>query len=163
MITAVIIDDEQHCIDCLTNLIESGFANVQIAATAASVEAGLNAIRFHQPALVFLDVQIADKTGFDLLLQLSNINFEVIFTTAYDKYAVQAFKFSALDYLLKPIDPSDLKQAIEKFENKHQAKETSARLDVLFHNLNNMQVATKRISVPVMNGFVFLNVSDIIH
>ena len=97
-----------------------------------SVEEGLKAIKQLKPQLVFLDVEINDKTGFDLLQQLNEINFEVIFTTAYDKYAVQAFKFSAIDYLLKPVDADDLKLAIEKLNEKFSQKDITQKFDALF-------------------------------
>jgi two-component system LytT family response regulator len=107
-------------------------------------------------------LEIHERTGFDLLKQVEKINFEVIFTTAYDKYAVQAFKFSAIDYLLKPIDSGDLNDAINKVQNKVAKNDTAAKLDTLFHNLNNMQGAVKKICVPVVSGLVFLDISEII-
>lgn len=163
MITAIIIDDEKHCIDRLSNLLNQEFAkDIELLGSFNSVVEGIQGIKKAQPGLVFLDVQINDKTGFDLLKQLDKINFEVIFTTAYEKYAVQAFKFSAIDYLLKPVDRDDLKQAIHKLKEKIFQTEASNKFDVLFHNLKNIQGASKRICVPVMNGLVVIQVSDII-
>ncbi len=86
--------------------------------------------------------------------------FEVIFTTAYEKYAVQAFKFSAIDYLLKPVEPADLQAAVQKAIEKKSNSDTSKKIDVLLHNV---QGASKKICVPVINGFIFLQVSDIVH
>ena len=111
---------------------------------------------------MFLDVQLQDKTGFDLLQQFNEINFEVIFTTAHEKYAVQAFKFSAVDYLLKPEDADDLKQAINKLQQKISKEEVSKKFDVLFYNLKNIQSTSKRITVPTIKGFEFLQVHDIV-
>ena len=123
---------------------------------------GLKSVAKFHPDLVFLDVKIHGENGFDLLKQLDEIDFEVIFTTAYDNYAVQAFKFSALDYLLKPIDPDDLKQAVDKLKTKLSKNELAKKFDVLFHNLKNLEGASKRITIPTVNGLVFLQVSDII-
>jgi two-component system LytT family response regulator len=163
MIKALIIDDEQHCIDRLKGLVDTYCADsIHLAGTFSSVENGIRGIHELQPGLVFLDVQIHELTGFDLLKKISPINFEVIFTTAYEKYALQAIKFSAIDYLLKPVDADDLKLAVEKLNKKVSGNEISGKIDVLFHNLKNIQGATKRISVPTINGFSFLQVSDII-
>ncbi len=164
MITALIIDDEQHCIERLSSLVEDNFsADINIVGKFSTSNDSIRAIQELRPELVFLDVQIeSNKTGFDLLKQLGKINFDVIFTTAFEKYAVQAFKFSAIDYLLKPIDKDDLEQAIRKLKEKHSYAETSGKFDVLFHNLKSIQGASKRICVPVINGLVVVQVSDII-
>src|SRR5207302_5750876 len=157
MIRGIIIDDEAHCIKRLTDLLHKYCGQeVNVIATCESLEDGLNCIKKLQPDLVFLDVQIHDKTGFDLLKQLDKINFDIIFTTAFDKYAVQAFKFSAIDYLLKPVDPDDLIQAIEKLKEKISKDEIAEKIEVLFHNLKNIQGVSKRINIPTINGLVFL-------
>jgi len=163
MIRTIIIDDEQHCIDRLSGLLAECNGSIHLMGAFKTVEEGINAIKKLQPDLVFLDVQIHDKTGFDLLKQIGPINFSVIFTTAYDKYAVQAIKFSAVDYLLKPVDADDLKQAMDKLEEKMGKDEIARKMEVLFHNLKHTQGAAKRISIPTVNGFVFVQVSDIIH
>ncbi len=163
MIRALIIEDEQHCIDRLTSLITDRCKDsVLLLGAFTSVEDGKQAIAKHQPDVVFLDVQIKDKTGFDLLQQLNDVKFEVIFTTAFEKYAVQAFKFSAIDYLLKPVDPDDLLRAVDKLKEKLAGGEMSQKLDVLFHNLKSIEGASKRISIPTINGLIFLHVADII-
>ncbi len=163
MIKAIIIDDEQHCIDRLMMLLSRNSGNmVELLASVQSVEEGLTAIKTYKPQLVFLDIEIGNKTGFDLLKQLPEINFEVIFTTAYDKYAVQAFKFSALDYLLKPIDTDELQAALKKLNDKVSQKDIAGKFDALFHNLKNIQSASKKICVPVLSGLVFIQTDDII-
>jgi len=163
MIKAIIIDDEAHCIDRLTSLLtDEHKGSVELLGAFKSIEDGMHAIHTQHPDLVFLDVEIQDKTGFDLLKSLPEINFNVIFTTAFSQYAVQAFKFSAIDYLLKPIDSTDLYQAIDKLKNKISKDEISQKFDVLFHNLKNIQGVSKKISVPTVNGYVFLQVADII-
>lgn len=162
MIRTLIIDDEQHCIDRVTHLLEAHKDRVHLMDALHSVEEGVTAIKKFKPDLIFLDVQINDKTGFDLLKQIDTHDFEVIFTTAHDKYAVQAFKFSAIDYLLKPVDADDLQQALEKVSKKVAEKANNDRLDVLLHNLKNTQGSTKKISIPTVTGFVFVQVTDIL-
>ena len=135
MIRTLIIDDEQHCVDRLTQLLEAHKNSVHLMNALLSVEEGVSAIKKLSPDLIFLDVQIHDKTGFDLLKQIDTHDLEVIFTTAYDKYAVQAFKFSALDYLLKPVDADELQHAINKLSSKFSQQELSQKFDALFHSL----------------------------
>lgn len=165
MIKAIIIDDEQHCIDRLSKLLAQHCRQqVQLMGSFGSVEEGLYAIKQLQPKLVFLDVQIHNKTGFDLLQQIRDKNFDVIFTTAYEKYAVQAFRFSAIDYLLKPIDADDLVDAISKMSVKKPTDEFSRKLETLLDNIEQLKQYTppKKIIVPTINGFELLSVIDII-
>lgn len=163
MINAIIIDDEQHCIDRLSSLlIEKHRDAIKLTGVFSNIEEGLTAINKLQPQLVFLDIQIHDKTGFDLLRKLSKIDFDIIFTTAYEKYAIQAIKFSAIDYLLKPVTAEDLNIAISKSAEKMVKNDTSSKLDTLFHNLKNIQGMSKKICVPVVTGLVFLEIADII-
>lgn len=159
MTKAIIIDDEQHCIDDLTALIGKHAPSVSIIGAFRTVSSGLDGIRMLAPDVVFLDVAIGEQTGFDLLQQVGRVDFDIIFTTAYDQYAVQAFRFSALDYLLKPIAGDDLKRAVERLDKKAAGQELSRKLENLLHN---MEDPNKRIGVPVASGLVFLQVSDII-
>jgi two-component system LytT family response regulator len=162
MIRAIIIDDEVHCINRLAELLkEYCEENICVVGCFQTVEEGITGILKLQPDLVFLDVQINDKTGFDILKELHEINFEIIFTTAYEKYAVQAFKFSAIDYLLKPVDPDDLVPAVNKVNKKISGSEISQKIDTLFHNLKNSQ-ASQKISIPTLDGLIFLDINDII-
>lgn len=163
MTTAILIDDEQHCIDRLKHLITTHHEKeITFLGAFLTVEDGIKAIQELKPHLVFLDVQIHDRTGFDLLKSVDRTSFDVIFTTAYEKFAVQAFRFSALDYLLKPIDKDDLSFAIQKFKEKAIKNDTAARLEILFHNLKNIQGVSKKICVPVTTGLVFLEIDEII-
>ncbi len=165
MIKTIIIDDEQHCIDRLSGqLAQYCSQTIQLAGSFSTVEEGLEGIKLLQPQLVFLDVQIHNKTGFDLLQQVPEKSFEVIFTTAYEKYAVQAFRFSAIDYLLKPIDLDDLIQAISKLTLKKPVDELSRKLETLLDNMEQLKQYTppKKIIVPTINGFELLPVIDII-
>jgi two-component system LytT family response regulator len=163
MIKAIIVDDEQHCIDRLQGLLESDYTNsVQLLGAFDSVSKGYKAVKELSPDLLFLDVQIHEKTGFDLLRELGHLDFEVIFTTAYDKFAVQAFKFSALDYLLKPVDKDDLKLAMDKFVSKAKKDGAINRLDNLLLNLKSQNGQPKRIIVPTTSGFEVFEMAEII-
>ena len=163
MITAIIIDDEQHCINKLSYLLAQHHASsIQLLSSFQSAEEGVTAIQQLQPDLVFLDVHLNDKTGFDVLKHFNEFDFAVIFTTAYEKYAIQAIRFSAVDYLLKPIDNNELKAAIDKLKHKFSNNDISKKFDVLFHNLKHIDAASKRISIPTVNGFEFIAVNNII-
>lgn len=161
MIRALIIDDEQHCINHLSALLQQELKEtVHVMDTFTTRLSGLEGIIKYRPDLVFLDVQLNDgETGFQLLKELSDYHPQIIFTTAYERYAVQAFRFSAVDYLLKPVDSSELITSIEKIKERSPGIQTSEKLETLLGNLYN---ASKRICVPVMNGIVILNVSDIV-
>ncbi len=162
MINTIIIDDEVHCIRRLNNLLKEYCKdNIHLLGAYENIEEGLSAIKGLRPGLVFLDVQLNEKTGFDMLREIKDITFELIFTTAYEKYAVQAFKFSAIDYLLKPIDPDDLLTAVNKVAKKISGNEMAKKMDVLFHNLKNIH-APRKISIPTVDGLIFIEVNDII-
>ncbi|AOW19663.1 LytR/AlgR family response regulator transcription factor [Urechidicola croceus] len=161
MIKAIIIDDEQHCIDRILSYCHKYKDSVDIIEVVQTVEGGLESIKNTQIDLLFLDVHIHNQTGFDLLKKIKHINFDIIFTTAYDKYAVQAFKFSAIDYLLKPIDRDDFNQAIEKVIDKSKKEHFDDKVQVLLHNISdgNQQ---KKISIPTNEGYIFIEVKEII-
>jgi two-component system LytT family response regulator len=118
MIKALIVDDEQASIDLLDWLLKQYCPDVTAIKHARSVEDALPLIGSFQPDIVFLDIQMPHRSGFDLLTSVEKWNFEVIFTTAYNEYAIQAIRFSALDYLLKPVDEMELKKAVERFKAK---------------------------------------------
>lgn len=163
MIRSVIIDDEESCIARLEGLLEVYAAPiVSNEKSCQTFEDGLEAITKFKPGLVFLDIQIGDKTGFDLLREISQIDFEIIFTTAYEQYAIQAFKFSAMDYLLKPIDKEDLMQALHKVNRKLAKESNVGKLDILLHNLQDISGQSKKIVVPTMSGLTILSVSEIV-
>ncbi|MDO6518888.1 LytR/AlgR family response regulator transcription factor [Zobellia uliginosa] len=162
MLRAIIIDDEKHCQDRLLLLLGAHGA-LQVENVASSFEEGLVAIKKYSPQVVFLDVQLHDRTGFELLQELVHVNFEVIFTTGYDTYALEAFKFSALDYLLKPIAEDDLHVALEKLKEKISLKEISKKMEVLFHNLDNQKASDfRKIAVPTVDGLSMIAITDIV-
>src|SRR6201981_3921132 len=116
MIKAIIIDDEVHCVDTLSILLADYCPEVEVMEKCMSPKKGLEAIERLKPELIFLDIEMPIMNGFELLEQFKEIPFSVIFTTSYDQYAIKAIRFSALDYLLKPIDPKDLISAVQRIE-----------------------------------------------
>lgn len=138
---AVIIDDEKRTRELIAKMIESFGLGIQTFPIGESVETGLKAIETINPDLVFLDIQMPDGTGFDLLKIIPQKNFEVIFITAHEEFAIKAIKFSALDYILKPIDPEDLRQAVLKAVNSIDNKREESQFEALQLN---MQPSQKR-------------------
>ena len=146
MIRAIIIDDEQRARHLLRNLIEQNFSSIiEIVDEGDDVDTGIEVIKKHQPELVFLDIKMHNGSGFDLLQQLKEVNFEVIFITAYDQYAVKAFQFSAFGYLMKPIRIKELSTVVTKLKNRIlQLKEGSdKRLKVLVENYGDDRLMKK--------------------
>ncbi len=139
MIKAVIIDDEQNNIDNLSILLQQHCPQVDIVAVALNAILGENIILKHNPDLIFLDIQMPDKNGFELLKSLNNYSFEIIFVTAYDQYGIQAVKFSAIDYLLKPINIEELKLAVQKAIAKSALKKQNLQLENLIQLLQQKQ------------------------
>ncbi|MEM8568911.1 MAG: LytTR family DNA-binding domain-containing protein [Bacteroidota bacterium] len=156
----VIVDDEKASTERLINLLGAHKVAISIVGVFETLETALDGIKQKSPEAVFLDVHLHDKTGFDLLSELDAIDFEVIFTTAHDRYAVEAFKFSAIDYLLKPVDPEELTVSIKRLQERTQSKNLTARVETLFHNLSEKE--NKTIAVPTQEGLVFLSVNKII-
>ncbi|MEI9957373.1 MAG: LytTR family DNA-binding domain-containing protein [Ferruginibacter sp.] len=162
MITAIIIDDEQHCADRLYSILITKHKNsINIIGVFSTVEDGISAIETLNPELVFLDVQINEKTGFDLLKHFTKINFKVIFITAYDMFAVQAIKFSAIDYLLKPVGADELATALNKAIESISIKDMRNMIEVLSKNLST-PTRSKTITIPTRNELIFLSTDDII-
>jgi two-component system LytT family response regulator len=149
MLRAVIIDDEPNNIDNLRELLSTYCPEVIIVASAINSAEGKTVIHQHSPELVFLDIQMPGESGFDLLRSLSNSEFEIIFVTAFDQYGIQAVKFAAIDYLLKPVDPEELQKAVEKTMVKSQQKKQNVRLENLLQYLEHSQHKNEhRIALP---------------
>lgn len=133
---ALIIDDEQRTRELIAKMIESFDMGIEAIPKGENVKSGLEAIREIKPDLVFLDIQMPDGTGFDLLKAVPEKNFEVIFITAHEEFAIKAIKFSALDYILKPVDPEELRAALERaLETMSEGKPEAHQFDVLQHNI----------------------------
>ncbi len=163
MIKIVIIDDEKNCIESLQQKLTNYFDDILIIGTAETVKAGIELIKKTQPDLVFLDIVISNSNAFELISGFEKINFEIIFTTAHNEYALKALKLSALDYLLKPIDTDELKQAIEKYKNKNKETDFSEYLKVFIKNYSSPNNMQSKIVLPTLHGFDIVKLSDIIY
>lgn len=163
MYKAIIVEDEVHSRELLKNMVAMYCKDIIVAATAASVQEGVDAIKNQQPDLIFLDIEMQTGTGFDLLQQFPQANFDVIFTTAYDHYAVKAIKFSAVDYLLKPIDADELKEAMDKLIQKKKNNMGPAALQSLLNNLRTPPGGMQTITLATSEGLEFISLPDIIH
>ncbi|MEM1338367.1 MAG: response regulator [Bacteroidota bacterium] len=161
--TAIIVDDEQHCIDRLLLLLEAHSETVNVIGTCNSVKAAKALFEREKPDIIFLDIQLNALTGFDLLTQIDNSEVEVIFTTAFDNYAIQAFKFSALDYLLKPLDAADLNATLERLISQKGLKNASRKIETLLYNFNKNIQQEKRLAIPTMEGLDMIEVKHIIY
>ena len=162
MIKAIIIDDEVHCIDTLSILLADYCPQVEVLDKCMSAKKGWEIIEELQPELVFLDIEMPVMNGFEFLEQFTDIPFSVIFTTSYDQYAIKAIRFSALDYLLKPIDPKELITAVKKVQEKklHPSPEQFRMLMDHVHNKGNK---ITRVAVPTSEGFELIPAEEIIY
>ncbi|RLD82926.1 MAG: DNA-binding response regulator [Bacteroidetes bacterium] len=145
MIRGIIIEDEKHSRETLNGMIDRYCKNVSIIAEAESYRGGLEVIREHQPDVIFLDIQMPDGSGFRMLEELDSINFEIIFTTAFDQFAIKAIKYSALDYLLKPIDAEELVRAVKKVEQKISHTQVNQNIQVLLDNIKSREAEPHKI------------------
>jgi len=163
MIKALIIDDEQKARNIIDHYIKNFIPEISEVRQADSVDAAIDLLKAYQPGIVFLDVEMPNKNGFDFLTEIKESSFDVIFTTAYNQYAIQAIRFSALDYLLKPVDPDELKNAVlrhmEKQESAQQKKEL---FDNLVANIEKKEVKDFKIAVPSSEGVYFFMIDDIL-
>lgn len=163
-IRALLVDDENHCLETLSWQLQRFCPAVDIIDSCNQSEQALTILKEQPIDLLFLDIEMPHMNGFELLQQLGKITFDIIFTTAYDMFAVKAFKFSALDYLLKPIDKDELIQAVEKVKQKKQPAVSTEQLNILFNNLyNQSQQPPKKIALPTMDGLEFVEAANIIH
>lgn len=161
MIKAIIIDDEVHCLDTLSILLSDYCPEVQLLERCMSAKQGLAAVGKHQPALVFLDIEMPTMNGFEFLEQFTEIPFAIIFTTSYDQYAIKAIRFSALDYLLKPIDPKELIAAVHKVETQKHLP-TSEQFQMLMNQVKHKEGGFKKIAVPTFEGFELIPADQVI-
>ncbi len=162
MIKAVIIDDEKNALEVLEMQLNQFCKQVAIVAICVGGKEGIKAIKELQPDIVFLDIEMPHVNGFDVLEQTKNYNYKVIFTTAYDQFAIKAFKFSAIDYLLKPIDIVDLKNAVAKFQDGNSNSNLDEKFKVLLSQYSQNANFPSKIMLPVGNMMEFFNVDDIL-
>ena len=161
MINAIIIDDEIHCRKTLGMLLKEYCPDVQVTEECDEAASGLAAIQKLKPDLVFLDIEMPNMNGFEMLEKLPEINFEIVFTTSYDQYAIKAIRFSALDYLLKPVDREDLQTAVQKVVQRlhHPLPQ---QLEILLQKLHQPVSPIQKIALPTMEGLQMIAVDSII-
>jgi two-component system LytT family response regulator len=160
MIRAVIIDDEANARKIIKSLIHESFPSIEVVGEASSVESAYKLIHELTPDLVLLDIALGDGTGFDLLQKCEELFFQIIFITAYNDYAIKAFRFSALDYITKPIDPDDFENAMAKVINKKADKDYLPKLEVF---LNNISQDIKKVVLNSAGAIHIVTISEIIH
>jgi len=162
MIKVILLEDEQHSRQLLYEMLTEHFKNIEVLAVCENTEEAAIAIARYHPDLFISDIELDNSSVFDMLQGLQSIDFEVIFTTAHEKYALQAIKFSALDYLLKPWGLADLKSAIDLYQIKSNKRQSTQQFEVLFHNLKGLQKDTKKMALPTLNGLQVVSLKDIV-
>ncbi|HEX6426777.1 MAG TPA: LytTR family DNA-binding domain-containing protein [Niastella sp.] len=163
MLTAIIIDDETSSRNSLKQKLANHCPEITIIGECENGEEGIQDIDKKKPDIIFLDVEMPRMNGFTMLQQLGNKNFEVVFITAYDQYAIRAIKFSALDYLVKPVEVADLKVAVEKAIQKRKIATGNLRLEILLQNLQDDRKELQRIAIPSLEGLQFVETGNIIY
>jgi two-component system, LytTR family, response regulator len=161
MISAILVDDEEPCLDSLNILLDRYCPEVHVAGRCTSGKMALESIAQIRPDLVFLDIEMPRMNGFELLAQFNQINFSFIFTTGHDQYAIQAFHFSALDYLLKPIDSKDLIVAVNKLKSLRSLP-SMEQLQMLMDYVQHKQSAFTKIAIPIVEGYELIPTDQVI-
>ncbi|NOT36076.1 MAG: response regulator transcription factor [Saprospiraceae bacterium] len=160
MIKAVIIDDEKNALEVLEIQLKEYCPNIEIVAIANGGQKGIDAIKKYNPDLVFLDIEMPQKNGFDVLQETKSQDYKVIFTTAYDQFAIKAFKYSTLDYLLKPIDAMELQAAVSKIEEKKSDSNLESKLNIFLEKYHGKE--SQRITLPIGDSYQIFQADDII-
>lgn len=162
MIKAVIIDDEMHCIETLCLLLADFCKEVQVIDQCRSAKMGLEAIEKYKPDLVFLDIEMPIMNGFEMLEHFKEIHFAIIFTTSYDQYAIKAIRFSALDYLLKPVDPKELVNAVKKVQEQRHLP-MAEQFQMLLKQVQGKGTQFNKVAVPTYEGFELIPVDLVVY
>ena len=163
MITCLLVDDELNCLDMLEWLLQRYTPQMQVLGKFQSGAEATAALGKLRPDIVFLDIEMPHMNGFDFLEQVPKLDFDIVFTTAYNKFALKAFKYSALNYLLKPIDPEDLVKTVERVKDKI-ATPSMEQIQVLMEGLRNERKATpERVALSTGDGLVFVRTEDILY
>ncbi len=164
MIKTVIIDDELNAREFLEKLLMRYFPDKFFVCTKCqSVDEGIVAIQEHEPDLVFLDIQMPEKNGFELFKAFQTVNFQVVFTTAFKDFAIKAIRYSAFDYLLKPINYIDLLSTVKRYENKLLQNAKQQRLELLLENLGNNGNSFNKLALPTETGLNLIEKSNILY
>lgn len=163
MIRCILIDDETNSLEMMEWLLKTYCPQITVEAMCDSAQLGIEAIRRHKPDVVFLDIEMPHMNGFDMLEQFDTLDFDVVFCTAYDQFAIRAFKYSALNYLLKPVDPDDLQETVRRIESRQTAP-TRAQIELLMQGLQQVQKpGVSRIALTTGDGLLFVSTSDILY
>ena len=163
MIRCVLIDDENNSLEMMEWLIKTYCPQVSIDAMCNSSEKGIEAIKKFRPDVVFLDIEMPHMNGFDMLEQFDKLFFDVVFCTAYDQFAIRAFKYSALNYLLKPVDPADLQETIRRIEEK-KSSPSKEQIEMLLQNIReSAKPPVQRIALTTNDGMIFVSTQDILY
>ncbi|MEO6228804.1 MAG: LytTR family DNA-binding domain-containing protein [Ferruginibacter sp.] len=162
MIEAIIIDDELNNINSLQNLLTKFCPQINITGTATNAKTGFELIKKINPQLAFLDIEMPFGNAFDLLNRLQEIRFEIIFVTAFDQYAIKAFKYAAIDYLLKPINIDELIKAVDKVKAHIDNKNTNEKVTTLLHNIDPNKINNPKIAIAELNGVTFIYMDTIV-
>jgi len=162
MIRTVLVDDEIDSNEVLQTLLKAACPNVSIVGKADGVEKAIQVIQATQPDLVFLDIEMTQGNAFDLLNRLQPIPFRVIFVTAFDNYALRAFKYSAVDYLLKPVDIDGLRTAVVRVTTQLQAINVKEQVQIMMENFGSIQLSQQKMALPTLTGMTFVNIGDIV-
>ena len=158
----ILVDDELANLENLQALLTKNCPEVRVVAVSNNIDDAFEQINLHRPDLIFLDIQMGKTTGFDLLNKLVEKTFEVIFVTAYDNYGIQAVKFAALDYLLKPVDPDELILAVSKAEARIANKINGEQLNFLLNQIKRTDPAVPKIALPQQHEIRYVSVDDIV-
>lgn len=162
MTTAIIVDDEAVNIEILKALLQDSCKEISIMGEATNIDKAEQLIKQENPAIVFLDVEMPNGNGFELLDRFHNIDFETIFITAHNDYSLRAIKYSALDYLLKPVNIDELKIAVQKAIKKRDGSQLKQQITLLLENLQSKNASLQKIAVPTQQGFDFITTEQII-
>jgi two-component system LytT family response regulator len=163
MIRCVLIDDESNSLEMMEWLLKTYCPQVTIDAMCNAADKGIEAINKYRPDVVFLDIEMPHMNGFDMLEQFDKIFFDVVFCTAYDQFAIKAFRYSALNYLLKPVDPDDLKETIRRLEEK-KSSPSKEQIELLLQNIRQVsKPTTQRIALTTNDGMIFVATSEILY
>ena len=163
-IKAILVDDEPRGLSSLQKLLQFNCPVVEVIETCGNAADAKEKIELLKPQLVFLDIAMPEKNAFDLLSEISTIDFEIIFVTAHDNYMVQAFRFTAVDYLLKPIDDELLAEAVNRAQKRIEEKTGGHQLEIFLHNMRQKGVYQKmKLCIPSLKGFQVINVEEIIY
>jgi two-component system, LytTR family, response regulator len=158
--TAIIVDDEKHCREVMEYLLHKHCSDVKVLANCSNGNEALAALEKETPDILFLDIEMPGMNGFELLEKFNHPNFEIVFTTAYNEYAIKAIKHSALDYLLKPVDKDELVQTVQRAK-EHKTTKASQRVTNLLEMLNIKK--NKRFAVPTMEGLIMVDSETILY